>query len=139
MPYFWIVVMVAAIAVELATPGALVAIWFLPAALVSMILAFLSVPLFVQIPVFILLSLASVFLARPYLVRSTKHTATNIDAIIGEKGIVIEKIENIAGAGQVKVRGQYWSARSVSDDAEYVEGDVVEIVAVEGVKLICKK
>ncbi|MBQ8175209.1 MAG: NfeD family protein [Clostridia bacterium] len=139
MPYFWIVVMVAAVAIEVATPGALVAIWFLPSALVSMILAFLKVPLYVQIPVFIVLSLACVFFARPWLVRPGKNTATNIDAIIGEKGIVIEKIENIAGAGQVKVHGQYWSARSVADDCEYEEGDIVEIVAVEGVKLICKK
>ncbi len=139
MPYFWIVVMVAAIAVELATPGALVAIWFLPAALVSMVLAFFDVPVLIQIPVFLVLSLASVFFARPFLVRRGKHTATNIDAIIGEKGVVIEKIENIAGAGQVKVHGQYWSARSVSDEQDYNEGDVVEIVAVEGVKLICKK
>lgn len=139
MPYFWIVVMVAAIAVELATPGALVAIWFLPAALVSMLLAFFDVPVLIQIPVFLILSLASVFFARPFLVRGGKNTATNIDAIIGEKGVVIEKIENIAGAGQVKVRGQYWSARSVSDEQDYNEGDVVEIVAVEGVKLICKK
>ena len=139
MPYFWIVVMVVTVAIEVSTPGALVAIWFMPAALVSMILAFFNVPLFVQIPVFIILSLACVFFARPLLIRPGKNTATNIDAIIGEKGIVVEKIENIAGAGQVKVHSQYWSARSVSDDCEYDEGDVVEVVAVEGVKLICKK
>ena len=139
MPYFWIVIMIAAIAIEVATPGALVAIWFLPSALISMILAFCHVPVFVQLPVFILLSLVCVFVARPLLVRPGKNTATNIDAIIGERGIVVEKIENIAGAGQVKVHGQYWSARSVQDECEYEQGDVVEIVAVEGVKLICKK
>ena len=139
MPYFWIVVMVAAVAIEVATPGALVAIWFLPAAFISMILAFFEISIYVQIPVFLVLSLACIFFARPWLVRPSKKSATNIDAIIGEKGIVVEKIENIAGAGQVKVRGQCWSARSVSDDCEYEEGDVVEIVAVEGVKLICKK
>ena len=139
MPFVWIAIMVAAVVIEVLTPGTLVAIWFLPSALISMILALFEVPVFVQIPVFLVLSLLAVFLARPYLVRPGKNSATNIDAIIGQKGIVIEKIENIAGGGQVKVHGQYWSARSVSDECEYEEGDVVEIVAVEGVKLICKK
>lgn len=139
MPYVWIAVMVAAIVFELMTPGALVSIWFLPPAFVSMILAFCEVDLWIQIVAFIALSIVCIFVGRPRLLRSNKNVATNIDAIIGEKGVVIEKIENIAGAGQVKVRGQYWSARAVSDEIEYEPGDIVSIVAVEGVKLICQK
>ena len=139
MPFVWIAVMVAAVVFELMTPGALVSIWFLPTALVSMILAFFEVDLWVQIVAFILLSIVCIFVGRPRLLRPAKNVATNIDAIIGEKGIVVEKIENIAGAGQVKVRGQYWSARAVSDETEYEPGDIVSIVAVEGVKLICQK
>lgn len=139
MPFVWIAVMVAAIVFELMTPGALVSIWFLPAAFVSMILAFFEVDLWIQIVAFIVLSIVCIFVARPHLVRPAKTTATNIDAIIGEKGVVVEKIENVAGAGQVKVRGQYWSARAASDENEYEPGDVVSIVAVEGVKLICQK
>lgn len=140
MPYVWIAVMIAAIVMELMTPGALVAIWFVPAALVSMILAFFEVKLWIQIVVFLAVSIICVFVGRSFIARpSKKNNATNIDAIIGEKGVVVEKVENIAGSGQVKVHGQCWSARSVSDDCDYEPGDIVYVVAVEGVKLICKK
>ena len=43
MQYFWIVVLVLALAAEALTAD-LVAVWFFPAALVSMVLAFFSVP-----------------------------------------------------------------------------------------------
>ena len=138
MEYFWIGIVVLSVVFEVLTPG-LVAIWFMPAALVSMILAFFGVTVWVQIPVFLILSILCILFARPLINRRCKAHATNIDAIIGEKAIVIENSENIAGAGQVKVRGQYWSARTVDDDVTYAVGDIVTVVAVEGVKLICKK
>jgi membrane protein implicated in regulation of membrane protease activity len=52
---------------------------------------------------------------------------------------VIERIDNYAGRGQAKVRGQIWSARSVDDEETFEEGEILRVVAVEGVKLICKK
>ena len=54
MIYFWLGVVVLAIAAEAATTD-LIAIWFMPAALVSLILALLDVPLWIQIVVFIVL------------------------------------------------------------------------------------
>lgn len=138
MVYFWIGVIVVSVVFELITPG-LVSIWFTPSALVALILALCNVPEFIQIPVFLVLSILFIIFARPLFNKRCKAHATNIDAIIGERAIVIEKIENIAGAGQVKVRGQFWSARTVDDDCTYEIGDIVTIVAVEGVKLICKK
>ncbi len=140
MSLVWVGVAIFAMIVEVLTPGMLVSIWFVPAALVSMVLAFLSVPMPIQGVVFIVLSLLCIFVVRPLVSRyAKKPIATNVDAIIGEKGLVIEKIENIAGSGQIKVRGQSWSARSVDDDCTFEPGDIVMIVAVEGVKLICKK
>ena len=138
MEYFWIGMIILSVVCEVLTPG-LVAIWFMPAALVSMLLAFFDVSVLVQVPVFLVLSILCIIFARPLINRRCKTHATNIDAIIGERAIVIEKIENIAGAGQVKVRGQYWSARTVDDEDTYEAGDVVTVIAVEGVKLICKK
>ena len=61
-----------------------------------------------------------------------------MDAIIGEKAIVVDRIQNIAGSGQVKVHNQIWSARSSNPDIVFEEGDIVSVVAIEGVKLICK-
>ncbi len=139
MPYVWIAVIVAAVIFEGVTTGALVAIWFVPSALVSMILAFCEVSIWIQLPVFIGLSVIFIFLVRPLFDRMRKgDTRTNIDAIIGERALVVERIENIAGCGQVKVHGQNWSARAF-DDEVYESGTVLTVVAVEGVKLICKK
>ena len=139
MPYVWIAVAVAAVALEFLTSHARVAVWFAPAALVSMVLAFLHVFPWVQILVFLAVAIIFVFFGRAIFSPRNKSMVTNIDDIIGEKGTVVEKVENIAGSGQVKVRGQSWSARSVSDECDYEPGDVVHVVAVEGVTLICKK
>ena len=62
-----------------------------------------------------------------------------IDNIVGKKCIVVEKIDNYAGCGQVKVNGQGWSARSAYDDECFEVGETLSIVAIEGVRLICVK
>ena len=66
-------------------------------------------------------------------------TADGIDAIVGARCIVVERIDGEAGCGQVMVNGQSWSARAVDESAVYEEGEALKVVAVEGVKLICLK
>ena len=65
--------------------------------------------------------------------------ATNADAVIGEEAVVTEAIDNIKGCGQVKVKGQIWSARAYDQETKYEKGEILNVVAIEGVKLICKK
>ncbi len=67
-----------------------------------------------------------------------KEKGSSIDETVGEKATVVEKIHNIAGSGLVKVNGQLWAARSVDADAIYEPDDTVTVVAIEGVKLVCK-
>ncbi len=67
-----------------------------------------------------------------------KDAPTTIEELIGEKAVVVEKIHNVAGSGLVKVKGQLWAARAVDCDAIYEKYKVVSIVAIEGVKLVCK-
>lgn len=62
-----------------------------------------------------------------------------IDSIVGEKCVVTELIDNFAGCGQVKVNGQLWSARGFYDDDVFECGEALRIVAIEGVKAVCKK
>ena len=61
------------------------------------------------------------------------------DGIVGERCIVTERIDNYAGCGQVKVKGQIWSARGVLENDVFFEGENLKIVAIEGAKLVCKK
>jgi membrane protein implicated in regulation of membrane protease activity len=60
------------------------------------------------------------------------------ETIVGKKCVVIDRIDTFAGCGQVKVNGQIWSARAMEPDRIFDEGEVVTVIAIEGVKLICK-
>ena len=60
------------------------------------------------------------------------------DALVGAKCTVVERIDEEAGCGLVKVGNQLWSARSV-ESVVYENGEVLRVVAIEGVKLICRK
>ena len=62
-----------------------------------------------------------------------------LDSIVGKRCVVTERIDNYAGCGQVKVNGQGWSARSAYDDECFEIGETLNIVAIEGVRLICVK
>ena len=140
MPYIWLSVVILSVIVEAST-FTLVSVWFIPAALISMILAFCSVDLWIQLVVFIVVSLALIIFMKPIFknVFGVKPIATNADAVIGERAVVIEPIDNLAGRGQVKVKGQIWTARASDKDARYEKDEVLNVVAIEGVKLICKK
>ena len=63
----------------------------------------------------------------------------SLESVIGERCVVTERIDNFAGCGQVKVNGQGWSARGAYEDDTFEVGESLMVVAIEGVKLICKK
>ena len=77
------------------------------------------------------------FIMKRYGFLSNK--AITIDSIVGEKCLVTEKIDNFAGCGQVRVKGQFWSARGFYDDDVFECGESLRIVAIEGVMVVCKK
>ncbi len=141
MPYIWLGVLALAVIVEALT-FTLVSIWFVPGALVAMVLSFFStVELWVQIVVFLTVSLLLMIFLKPLTDKFLigKRVATNADAVIGEEAIVTEAIHNIQSRGQVKVKGQYWTARAADNNTTYDVGDILHVIAIEGVKLICKK
>lgn len=138
--WIWIAVIVLAVVVEVLTEQ-LVSIWFVPSAIISTVLDFLGVGIVWQVFAFLLASGVGIILAKIILsrIRPSVNTKTNIDAIIGERCIVTEKIDNFRGCGQVRVGSQIWSARGASEDDSFEVGEILNIVAIEGVKLICKK
>jgi membrane protein implicated in regulation of membrane protease activity len=135
-----IVVMVIAVALIIeASTAALVAVWFIPSAIVSAVLSKLGATVYAQVVVFLVLSVLLVVFVRKLIAKlmKPKIVATNADLLIGETGVVIEKIDNIAAGGVVKVKGQLWSAKS--KEASVIEKDeLVEVLAIEGVKLVVK-
>lgn len=139
MMCIWIFVLVTAIVAEAITPM-LVAIWFMPAALVSLILAFCEVQTEIQVLVFFITALGLILVIRPFAKKLMKNhtvTPTNADALIGEIGIVTEPIHNLSDSGQVKVKSQIWTARTKTDDVMIPKDALVKVDEIVGVRLIC--
>ena len=137
MAVFWLVVLIVCILIEIPTLG-LTTIWFAGGSLIATLTALLHLPLWLQIAVFTVVSLVLLFLTRPIAVKyfNKDRIRTNAESLVGQQAIVISEIDNIQGIGQVTVGGIEWSARSVDNKEKFPVGSVVEILAIQGVKLI---
>lgn len=123
--------------VEAATFG-LTTIWFAAGALVAMGAAALGAGLYTQTAVFFIVSIALLVFTRPIAKDYLKIGAqkTNVSEIIGRKAIVKKRITSHE-TGQVKIKGQIWTA--VSEDGQPIEEKTEVVVAgVEGVKAIVR-
>ena len=133
--YAWLGLMVILIGIEAATVN-LTTIWLAGGSLVAFILALFNLPLWLQITAFFVVSIVMIIFTRPIAVKYLKvgTQRTNVDALIGTTGLVTMDISEHK-AGQVKVKGQIWTA--VSESGESILADTeVDILAIEGVKLI---
>ena len=130
----WLVLMVAFLAAEAATVT-LVSLWFAAGALVALVAALLGGPLWLQVTLFLAVSAVLLALLRPLVKRyiSPEITATNVDSVIGSTGLVTTAIDNASAAGQVKIGGMDWTARSTSGEPNEV-GTLVKVDKIEGVK-----
>ena len=69
----------------------------------------------------------------------SSRSSHSVEETVGQRCIVIDKIDNFAGCGLVKVGSQMWAARGAFDDDVFEVGESLTVVAIEGVKLICRK
>lgn len=140
MVVIWLVVLILMIVAEVVTLG-LSSIWFAGGALIALLAALLSLPVWIQILLFLAVSMALLLFTRPVAVKyfNKDRIRTNVEGLIGRQAIVISEIDNLQGIGQVTVGGQEWSARSEEDGILLAAGCVVRIVAVSGVKLIVRE
>lgn len=139
MSGLWLVAIIVFAVVEALTPSALVSIWFALGALAALIVSFLTGIVWIQVVVFFVVSIGVLALLRPLTKKyfTPKTEAINAGRWVGETGLVTQSIDNLAAAGQVSLKGQIWTARS--EDGEVIpEGSRVEVVRIEGVKVIVK-
>ena len=138
MIYIWLGILVFSLCLEAATT-ALIATWFAVGAFGAMITSLITENITIQIMVFVVISAVLLMLYvcvwRKKFTR--KRVPTNTDAIIGTVCLVEQTIP-VDGRGRVKAGAQSWSAVSV-DNSEIPEGSAVEVLAIEGVKLVCAK
>ncbi|MDP4152489.1 MAG: NfeD family protein [Bacillota bacterium] len=137
--YAWFAAMVIFLVIELITPQ-FISIWFAFGSVVALILAAVGLPLWMQLTVFVIISGILVFLTRPLYKKflAKTITPTNADSLIGQTGIVIADINNLEAVGQVKVKGQIWSACSENGDP-ISTGEKVLIKKIQGVRLFVEK
>ena len=135
MQIIWLILLIVFAASEAATVG-LTSIWFAAGALTALIAARLGGPLWVQITLFLAVSLLCLAAVRPLAKRllNSRVEPTNADRVIGAQAQVTEDIDNIHGRGAVVIRGMTWSARS-QDGGPISAGTMVKVLRIEGVKV----
>lgn len=126
---------------EIFTVGFLI-FWLGVAAILAMLVSLITSNIIIQTAVFVIASGLLLFLTKPfvdkYITKNKESVATNAFSLIGKKGIVIKEMNNTPSSfGQVKVGEEIWTA--ISEDSNPIaEGSEIEVVKIDGVKLVVK-
>ncbi len=123
--------------IEAITLG-LTSIWFAGGAVGAAVAAMLGAPLIVQIIVFLVLSAILLAVTRPLVKKrlNAKTEKTNVDALIGQTGMVEEKITQYK-PGQVRADGKIWTA--ACESGEIKKGTIVIIKSIKGVTIMVEE
>ncbi len=113
---------------------ALVSVWFAVGALAALVAAVLGAAMWLQVTVFLAVSVLLLALLWKKVRTKAIGTKTNVDSVIGTEGYVTEPIDNVSYTGRVKLGGITWAARSTSG-APIDAGTLVRVDRVEGVKV----
>ncbi len=136
----WVIIGILFMVAEIFTPSFFM-FWFGIGGIAAAFVAYFYPNLVIETIVFLTISLILVIFTRPFAKRITgeEPRKINVDEIIGKEAIVVEKIDNIAGKGIIKVNGDLWRATSESDDVIIEKEEKVIILRVEGAHLVVKR
>ena len=128
----WAVVAVVCLILEL-TAGDFFIICFSIGAVFAAIAAVVGGGFYVQLLVFAVFTLVSLFWVRPfaqrYLHKGEDRRVSNADALLGRQGRVVETIK-ADGFGRVQIDGDIWKAVT-NETADIAEGANVKVVGRE--------
>ncbi len=138
--YFWLAGVLLFSLIEWISATTIDTVWFAIGSFAAMLVALFTDNLTAQVVVFLIVSLISVLLLRPLVKKHINpHTVpTNADQLIGAAATVTQAVNNVKAVGQVKIKGQVWTARSEDDTVALEEGTLVTVVRLEGVKAIVR-
>ncbi|MCC0681504.1 NfeD family protein [Clostridioides sp. ES-S-0005-03] len=138
MKLIWLIVAVLFGIAEMLTPS-LTLIWFSVGAVILIFLSTFIKSIFLQVLIFAVISIAMLVVATKKIVKKDKtyKSNTNLQAMISKKGVVTEEISPNQ-TGLVVVEHETWTAISI-DDEKIDQGSTVEVLKIEGVKLVVKK
>ena len=131
----WLALLIVFLIVEAACPIHLISLWFAAGALVASLCGLFGGALWLQISLFLVVSLALLIGLWPFTKKflNPKISPTNIDATIGALCYVTAAVDNLAAQGQIKLNGLEWTARSTTGEV-IPKGTLVKIDHIEGVK-----
>lgn len=135
----WLALLIIFAIAEAATVG-LTSVWFAIGSLGALICALLGGNIWLQIGIFIVLSVVCLVALRPLAKKylNNRVEPTNADRVIGQEAQVTQAIDNIQGSGAVTIGGITWTARS-EHDTPIPAGTMVRVLRIEGVKVIVEK
>ena len=137
--HLWVILSLILFITEVFHPVFIFAALGIAAVISALFAVFVSIQL--QLLIFAASGLAIFFTLRPAVLKylySSKDIKTNIQAIVGKKGTVVDEIGPGLKAGSVKVGGEVWIG--ISSNREKIgQNQIVRIVGVEGTKLYVKK
>jgi membrane protein implicated in regulation of membrane protease activity len=82
-------------------------------------------------------AIAMLFVVRPVAIRHLRTPLairTGIAALVGEHGLVLERVD--AHNGRIKLKGEVWSARSYDPSHVIEAGSPIEVVQIDGATAI---
>lgn len=114
------------------------------AALVTAGVAKAEVPVWVEVGVFALTSLLTLLLVRPILKKRMMRTpmTNRFDqrSLEGKKATVVEALSDHAnGNGMVRLDGELWSAKPAHPGESFAEGEVVDVLKIDGTTAVVWK
>ncbi|MBR3727187.1 MAG: NfeD family protein [Prevotella sp.] len=135
----WAVIAVLCLILELTAGDFFILCFSIGAAFAAMSAAF-GAGFYVQLAVFAVFTLVSLFLVRPfalrYLHRNDENRVSNADALLGRHGKVVETIE-ADGFGRVQIDGDVWKA--VTKGETIPVGTTVQVVDRESTIITVEK
>ena len=131
----WLAAVIVFIILEAVTYQ-MISVWFIIGSVGALIAALLGAEFWLQMVIFVALSLVLLVMFRPFAVKRLKTDfRTNADAAVGKKVTITQTVDNAKGTGEAKLDGLVWSVRTQDGNTLDV-GEVAEVKRIEGVKLI---
>lgn len=137
--WIWLIIALVMIVIELITIGNLITIWFAIGAAAAFITHLAFPNLILELIAFVTISCISLFAIRPLATKALRGNTvpTNADRIIGQQ-VTLETAVTETTWGTANIYGTVWSVTSFNHQP-MAKGQRVEVIAIEGVKLIVKE
>jgi len=107
------------------------------AALITAGVSLADIPVWAEILVFGLASLATILAIRPILrkrlMQARSERTFDYSELTGKNAVVVEPVsDDVQSGGMVRIAGELWSARSANMGDTYSQGQFVQVIDIDG-------